>query len=483
SGMVDAGLLQAQYFPPVEWAVEGLVPEGAGILAGPPKVGKSWLVLHFALACASGGLALGAIPCKKRSVLYCALEDSHRRLQARIGHLLDGAEFPADLHLVTEQKKSLILPTIQAFLDRHPGQQVLVILDTLAVARPERRSGATQYEDDYDYMRELKKLASSSPGSTILGVHHTRKMEAKDFMDAVSGTQGMNGGVDFSVVLKRERKKKEGVLSVTGRDVADENEFALLCEDMRWVLDGLTLSEAADVQEQRQEELLEAKKASHLGDKTRQALEFVLGREQTTPKELAEHLAVDGKLAGQYLARLHAQNLITKVSRGVYGPVSGDTKESEEIEEIPGQCLNLISSPAEEVGAVEETVSSPNFAEGNEKPSLTSTDTADSSLSSVSSPAYHASSEGDRTEVAESFVALKAELLAERPAKPGPTVDTDAVEKAGILCRVLGHGVLTLQQEQSRYKAWRRTGNVTRTPRPAPFGHNCERDPYSAEWI
>jgi RecA-family ATPase len=41
-------------------AVPGILPEGVNILAGRPKMGKSWAALNIAVAVASGGRALGA---------------------------------------------------------------------------------------------------------------------------------------------------------------------------------------------------------------------------------------------------------------------------------------------------------------------------------------------------------------------------------------------------------------------------------------
>jgi hypothetical protein len=53
------------------------------ILAGRPKIGKSWMALQIALSVASGGMCFDKhiTPGK---VLYLALEDSHRRLQERM---------------------------------------------------------------------------------------------------------------------------------------------------------------------------------------------------------------------------------------------------------------------------------------------------------------------------------------------------------------------------------------------------------------
>jgi RecA-family ATPase len=80
----------------------GIICEGVSLLAGPPKVGKSWLSLALGIAVASGGTAFGRIPVRQGPVLYLALEDTLRRLQARTGKLLGDTPAPAGLAFVTE---------------------------------------------------------------------------------------------------------------------------------------------------------------------------------------------------------------------------------------------------------------------------------------------------------------------------------------------------------------------------------------------
>jgi hypothetical protein len=80
AGMVSAAELDRKKFPPMQWHVPGLVPEGFGLLVAPPKAGKSWLVADTGLACASGGKAFDCIDVQPRPVCYLALEDGPRRL-------------------------------------------------------------------------------------------------------------------------------------------------------------------------------------------------------------------------------------------------------------------------------------------------------------------------------------------------------------------------------------------------------------------
>jgi hypothetical protein len=97
AGVRDGAWLTAQQFPPLRFAVPGLVPEGFSLLIGAPKIGKSWLVLDLLLGIANGDVALGKIRTgAARRVLYLALEDSDRRMQDRCRVLLGpGEDIPA----------------------------------------------------------------------------------------------------------------------------------------------------------------------------------------------------------------------------------------------------------------------------------------------------------------------------------------------------------------------------------------------------
>lgn len=134
--MFNGAWLDTQVFPPLEYAVPGIIPEGFGLLVSPPKAGKSWLVCGIGLACAIGGLALGRIHVHQRPVLYLALEDGHRRLQSRSRHIMCGEPLPAGIHFITKAKPAQVIPIISEFLQRHSDDKPLIILDTLGKARP-----------------------------------------------------------------------------------------------------------------------------------------------------------------------------------------------------------------------------------------------------------------------------------------------------------------------------------------------------------
>ena len=64
-------MLCATVFEPPNYAVPGYIVEGLTLLAGKPKIGKSWMMLHVGIAVACGSFTLEDVHCVKGDVLYC----------------------------------------------------------------------------------------------------------------------------------------------------------------------------------------------------------------------------------------------------------------------------------------------------------------------------------------------------------------------------------------------------------------------------
>src|SRR5260221_5487219 len=162
-------------------------------------------------------------------VLYLALEENARRLQARARQLLasmdsvpGGIEFALDWPRLGEGG----LASLEDYLKGHPKVR-LVVIDTWARVAPssgERRS--SQYEADYEAPIPLKRVDDTYHVS-ILAVHDLRKTGSSDVLDEITGSIGITGAVDGTLILKRERGQAEGTLFVTGRDIEREQQLAL----------------------------------------------------------------------------------------------------------------------------------------------------------------------------------------------------------------------------------------------------------------
>jgi RecA-family ATPase len=232
--------LMAAEFPEPKWAVPGMICEGVNLFCGPPKVGKSWASLGLGLDIAAGTQAFGSIPVNQGEVLYLALEDTARRLQSRMRTLLDGARAPQDLTIVTECPRLDRggAEMIDGWLTAHPRAR-LVVVDVFAKIRPAAAQGSNAYDADYAAIGAIKRLADRH-AVAFLVVHHVRKAGSEDFLSEVSGTNGIAGAADATLVLKRGRGKADGLLHITGRDV-EEVEHAFSFDSARgaWrLLDG-----------------------------------------------------------------------------------------------------------------------------------------------------------------------------------------------------------------------------------------------------
>ena len=92
---ITAEDLQNRTYEPTHFLVDELIPEGLHILAGAPKIGKSWLALWLCL-CVSQGQALWNFATTQGEALYLSLEDSFQRIQTRLFDLTEDA--PPTLH-------------------------------------------------------------------------------------------------------------------------------------------------------------------------------------------------------------------------------------------------------------------------------------------------------------------------------------------------------------------------------------------------
>ena len=139
--------------------IDGLLYRGAYLLAGSPKVGKSFLMAQLAYQ-VSTGLPLWGYKVRKTGVLYFALEDNYARLQRRLFRMF-GAEAAENLYFATHCKtaSSGLEDQIRSFMKEHPNTG-LIIIDTLKRVR--EVSGADfSYSSDYDIVARLKTVADS----------------------------------------------------------------------------------------------------------------------------------------------------------------------------------------------------------------------------------------------------------------------------------------------------------------------------------
>lgn len=214
-----------------DWVIEDLLPVGAHILAGAPKIGKSWMVLAMGLAVSMGQPFWDYTVCQG-AVLYLCLEDTYARVKKRLWKLTDEANDSFYLANSAATIRDGLAEQIEYFVITHPDLK-LVFIDTFQKVRSP--SGDSIYAADYGDFSALKAVADKH-GLAMMVVHHTRKMADEDIMNTVSGSSGITGSADSIWVLKRaSRGIGDATLTVTGRDV-EFRELKLALRDCRWNL-------------------------------------------------------------------------------------------------------------------------------------------------------------------------------------------------------------------------------------------------------
>ena len=180
-------------YPPRRPIVNDLLYSGTYLFVGAPKVGKSFFMGQLAYHVAMG-LPLWEYEVHQGTVLYLALEDDYARLQRRLSRMF-GVEETSNLYFATQAKSVSegLDQQLEGFIREHPDVR-LIIIDTLQKVR-EIGGERYSYASDYEIVTKLKTF-SDKYGICLLVVHHTRKMEAEDSFDMISGTNDLLGAAD-----------------------------------------------------------------------------------------------------------------------------------------------------------------------------------------------------------------------------------------------------------------------------------------------
>ena len=200
--------------------IEDLLYVGAYILAGAPKIGKSFLVAQIAYH-VSTGVNLWAYKVHQGTVLYLALEDDFQRIQSRM-FMMYGVNDTEHLHFTTAANKidAGLDEQLENFMREHPDTK-LIIIDTMQKIR-EVGGEKYSYANDYEIIGKLKQFADKHC-ICVLTVHHTRKQQSDDAFEMISGTTGLLGCADGSLLMqKKKRTDLTATVNVVGRDQQDQ---------------------------------------------------------------------------------------------------------------------------------------------------------------------------------------------------------------------------------------------------------------------
>jgi predicted transcriptional regulator len=298
----SAADLQYKKFEELRWVIPKYLPEGCALLAGRPKVGKSWLGLDAGIAVSSGGACMGQ-QCEQGDVLGLFLEDTDRRLQRRMTMMLGAYKdsWPASLTYATgwPRLNERGLDWMRRWVDgaRKPRLIIIDILERIR-QRTKKDDRQSQYSADYEALVSLQELSAEAQLS-ILTLVHQRKLGAEDLIDTVSGTLGLGGAVDTVLILGKDQQLGK-FLYGRGRDLEEFNVTVQQNDQCRWrVLGPKVEGQSSPERAQIVAALARA------------------GRPMNV-KEISE--AVGGKYPNvkQLLAKLHAGGEVERVSTGLY---------------------------------------------------------------------------------------------------------------------------------------------------------------------
>ena len=213
-------------FPPREFLVPGIIAERMiGVTAGRPQVGKTPLVMQWALSVARGEpWTKGMEPSKKAGVLWLGLERGPEVLQQQLRELL-GKGVPPDNFYVQWEWPRLGLGAerlIEDFLKEHPDVG-LVCIDTWGQAKPKktRQGGMLAYDDDYADVQHLRNIVKAHLVAIELITHQNQSKDTLDMLASIYGGTGFVGAVDVRRLLTKG-KNDRGQLQVGGTLVKPE---------------------------------------------------------------------------------------------------------------------------------------------------------------------------------------------------------------------------------------------------------------------
>lgn len=244
-------------WPEPVWVAPGL-PTGLAILAGKPKIGKSWLALQLCRAVAQGDEVLGEKVAPGR-FLYLALEDHPKRLRQR----MEKQRWPVEDQLklsgfiLREQFEREIgdlgsggSEVLAEMISR--GKYRLVVIDTFS-----RAIRGDQNDNDTVTMSlgPIQEAAYKLNCVVLLLDHHRKLFSAEpDVVVDILGSTAKAAVADALWGLYRERGRPGAKLSMIGKDF--EERTILLQQNPEtglWALDGNGDPHALELTERRQE--------------------------------------------------------------------------------------------------------------------------------------------------------------------------------------------------------------------------------------
>jgi len=220
-GLMTAHHILTTDWPEPIWAIPEYLPAGLTIIAGKPKIGKSWLALQIACAVSSGGRTLGK-DVEQGSALYLALEDPPRRLKDRMKKQRWPDNPTCDFLALGDFNESI--GDLKNGGGLKLAQQIqqkrykYVCIDTLSRAIV---GDQNEVEEMTAALTPLQEMAHSENCAVVIVDHHRKSIMDQDAVTNILGSTAKGAMADCVWGLYRERGKLNANLAITGRDVVE----------------------------------------------------------------------------------------------------------------------------------------------------------------------------------------------------------------------------------------------------------------------
>jgi hypothetical protein len=323
TSIITGDQLQSKVYPPIQWAVDGIIPEGLTILAGDPKVGKSTLAVDICSAVASGVNCLGNVPCVSGGAVYISLEDPERRVKDRIEKQHD--LWPNTFRLITAIGIISIDPMIEQIkkiYQTFPDTRVIVV-DTMGTVLPPKPQNQADYLYYYQVLPDFQRWALTNHVALIMITHKNKDKAGQNDnkFASIMGSQGIQAVADTLILLSKNYEKEkiastdftlpDGYLDIKGRDMGETTHM------LEW-----------NAATQCYNMMIE-RKPPETGNVNFLLILKSLEEKQLTPKEIGEKTLLNKSSIKVYLRRMLAKGLLINTD-GLYSLPNVEYKKSDQ---------------------------------------------------------------------------------------------------------------------------------------------------------
>jgi 5S rRNA maturation endonuclease (ribonuclease M5) len=234
STVIDMYDLLSMKHEPQIFIIENLIPENSlSLLAAPGKAGKSFMSLSMALNVSKGTAFLNSLKTQKSKVLYLSLEDSPYRLKNRLQKMNAEIEH-GQIFITTRWTQGLkAIDDLQDFIKKN--EIGFCVIDTWQ--RFALIEDGNNYNEVTNMAGLLQQVAQDCNCSIVI-IHHVKKGKEEDFTFNTLGSVGLPAAMDSILILNRPRNEIKGTLSITGRDIEEQNfNLNLNTNTMTWSLE------------------------------------------------------------------------------------------------------------------------------------------------------------------------------------------------------------------------------------------------------